>query len=257
MIGHRSAQKKQIETVQNQSTQCKSVSPSKPETRNPKPETRNLPIMPITIFLVDDHAIFLDGLRGILESVPELEILGQANDGWEAWDWLQENEVDLLMTDIQMPHLDGMELTQKVKARNPDQKVLVLSMFDDYSVVEGIFEAEAEGYVLKNSGRDELLQAIHRIQAGSSHYSKEVMQILMEEHPAEASLPQAEDVLSPREIEVLSLVCEELSTKEIAEKLFLSPRTVDTHRKHILQKTGMQTLVGLVKWAFRYGLVNA
>lgn len=212
--------------------------------------------MPITIFLVDDHAIFLDGLRGILESIPELEILGQANDGWEAWDWLQENQVDLLLTDIQMPKMDGVELTQKVKAQHPDQKVLVLSMFDDYSVVESIFEAEAEGYVLKNSGRDELLKAINRIYGGSSHYSKEVMQILMEEHPKETSLPDAEDVLSPREIEVLSLICEELSTREIAEKLFLSPRTVDTHRKNILQKTGAQTLVGLVKWAFRYGLVS-
>jgi DNA-binding NarL/FixJ family response regulator len=212
--------------------------------------------MSISLYLVDDHAIFLDGLSGILQSVPELEIVGQGRNGWEAWDWLQENQVDLLLTDIHMPEMDGVELTQKVKEQNPDQKVLVLSMYDDHSVVESIFEAEAEGYVLKNSGRDELLKAITRIHAGSSHYSKEVMNILMEDRPMEASLPVIEDVLSPREIEVLSLICEELSTKEIAEKLFLSPRTVDTHRKHILQKTGMQTLVGLVKWAFRYGLVG-
>ena len=213
--------------------------------------------MPISLFLVDDHEIFLDGLRGILQSIPDLEIVGQGRNGWEAWDWLQKNQVDLLLTDIHMPEMDGVELTQKVKAHNPDQKVLVLSMYDDYSVIESIFEAEAEGYVLKNSGRDELLKAITRIHAGSSHYSKEVMNILMEDRPMEASLPVIEDVLSPREIEVLALICEELSTKEIAEKLFLSPRTVDTHRKHILQKTGMQTLVGLVKWAFRYGLVSA
>lgn len=213
--------------------------------------------MSISLFLVDDHEIFLDGLCGILQSIPDLEIVGQGRNGWEAWDWLQENQVDLLLTDIHMPEMDGVELTQKVKAQNPDQKVLVLSMYDDYSVIESIFDAEAEGYILKNSGRDELLKAITRIHAGSSHYSKEVMNILMEDRPMEASLLVIEEVLSPREIEVLALICEEFSTKEIAEKLFLSPRTVDTHRKHILQKTEMQTLVGLVKWSFRYGLVSA
>ena len=212
---------------------------------------------PISLFLTDDHEIFLDGLKGILSSAPELEVVGQARDGWGAWDWLQNNTVDLLVTDIHMPGMDGVELTQKVKAFNPEQKVLILSMYDDYSIIESIFDAEAEGYVLKNSGRDEFLKAIQRIHAGSSYYSREVMNILMEDRPPESSAPSIGEVLSPREIEVLSLVCEELSTKEIAEKLFLSPRTVDTHRKNILQKTGEKTLVGLVKLAFKYGLVKS
>ena len=212
---------------------------------------------PISLFLADDHEIFLDGLKGILSSAPELEVVGQARDGWGAWDWLQTNTVDLLVTDIHMPKMDGVELTQKVKAFNPDQKVLILSMYDDYSIIESIFDAEAEGYVLKNSGRDEFLKAIQRIHAGSSYYSREVMNILMEDRPPENTAPSIEGILSPREIEVLSLVCEELSTKEIAEKLFLSPRTVDTHRKNILQKTGEKTLVGLVKLAFKYGLVKS
>ena len=210
----------------------------------------------ISLFLVDDHEIFLDGLKGILQSSPELNVVGQARNGWGAWDWLQENEVDLLVTDIHMPEMDGVELTEKIKAHNPDQKVLILSMYDDYSVIERIFDAEAEGYVLKNAGRDEFLKAIDRINGGSSYYSQEVMQILMTERRNKTAAPDISKLLSPREIEILTLICAELSTKEIAAKLFLSPRTVETHRKNILQKTGVKTLVGLVKLAFQYGLVR-
>ncbi len=208
----------------------------------------------ISLFLVDDHEIFLDGLKGILDTSPELEVLGQARDGWDAWDWLQDHPVDLLVTDIHMPKMDGVELTEKIKAHRPDQKVLILSMYDDYSVIERIFDAEAEGYVLKNAGRDEFLKAIDRIHSGSAYYSQEVMQILMEERRSPTASPDISDILTAREVEILTLICTELSTKEIAEKLFLSPRTVETHRKNILQKTGVKTLVGLVKLAFHYQL---
>ncbi len=210
---------------------------------------------PITLLLADDHEIFLDGLKGILQQEAGFEVTGLARNGYEALDALTEGTVDVLITDINMPKCDGIALTQAIKAQNPSQKVLILSMYDDYSIIQSIFDAEAEGYVLKNSGRDELVRAIKRIYAGSSYYSKEVLDILMEDQPTKPERPAIEEVLSPRETEVLSLICQELSTKEIAEKLFLSPRTVDTHRKHILQKTGAKTLVGLVKFSFAYGLV--
>ncbi|MEM7660522.1 MAG: response regulator transcription factor, partial [Bacteroidota bacterium] len=137
----------------------------------------------ISLFLADDHAIFLDGLSGILEQVPALEVVGKAQNGAAAWSRLQELTVDVLITDIQMPEMDGIALTQKIKAFRPEQKVLVLSMYDDYSVIEQIFDAEAEGYVLKNAGKDELVKAIDRVHAGSSYYSKEVIRVLQEDQP--------------------------------------------------------------------------
>lgn len=212
---------------------------------------------PITILLVDDHQIFRDGLKGILESVPGIQVIGEASDGWEAWEWISAHQVDLVVTDIQMQPMDGIAFTERVKINHPDQKVLVLSMYDDVSVVQRIFEAEADGYILKNSGRDEFLTAIRRIHEGTSFYNREVMDILMQDLPKTKQRTDLAAVLTARELEILTMICEELSTKEIADKLFLSPRTIETHRKNLLQKTGVKTLVGLVKLAFAYNLLDA
>lgn len=212
---------------------------------------------PITILLVDDHQIFRDGLKGILQGVPGIEVIGEASDGWEAWEWMTENQVDLIVTDIQMSPMDGIAFTERVKLNLPDQRVLVLSMYDDVSVVQRIFEVEADGYILKNSGRDEFLTAINRIHEGSSFYNREVMDILMQDLPKVKQSTDLPEILTARELEILTMICEELSTKEIADKLFLSPRTVETHRKNILQKTGVKTLVGLVKLAFASNILHS
>lgn len=212
---------------------------------------------PVSILLVDDHQIFREGLKGILSDVSGITVTGEASDGWEAWQWLRENQADIVVTDISMKEMDGIDLTRRIKAEMPEQKVLVLSMYDDVSIIQEIFEAEADGYVLKNSGRNEFLTAINRIQAGNPYYSREVLDLLLKQnHKPEETQDTLTEILSPREVEILGLICEEYSTKEIAEKLFLSPRTVDSHRQAILRKTEARTLVGLVKVAYRYGLLS-
>jgi DNA-binding NarL/FixJ family response regulator len=165
--------------------------------------------------------------------------------------------VDLVLTDIRMQRVDGLELTRMIKEEMPEIKVLVLSMFNDPEIVNKILSAEAEGYVLKNTGKDELLEAIHRISDGGSFYSSEVIASLMRKRndPDKKKKKEASEILTPREIEIVRLICAELTTAEIADKLFISPRTVDTHRKNILEKTSSRSIVSLIKFAYECELI--
>lgn len=209
----------------------------------------NIPSQTIQILLVDDHQMFLDGIKNLLVKEKNLHVAAEANTGKEALDVLSKIPIDLVITDISMPVMSGTELTRQIKKDYPHVKVLVLTMYNDREIIHEIVMTEAEGYILKNSNKKELLNAINRISDHGTYYSNEVISIMTENFIAKEKIRDKTQELSPREREVISLICQEFTTAEIAEKLYLSPLTVETHRKNILRKTNSKTIVGLIKFA--------
>jgi DNA-binding NarL/FixJ family response regulator len=201
------------------------------------------------ILIVDDHQMFLDGIKTLLSKEKNLNVLAEALSGKEALEILKNQKIDLVITDISMPEMSGTELTKIIKRDYHDTKVLVLTMYNDREIINEIAMTEAEGYILKNSGKKELLNAINRIIGNSTYYSNEVIAIMTEIQVEKAKIQEKTHDLSDREKEIISLICQELTTNEIAEKLFLSPLTVETHRKNILRKTNIKTIVGLIRFA--------
>ena len=206
---------------------------------------------PTRVVLADDHQMFLDGIHALLQNEGGIDVVGTAKDGEEAWSFLQENEADLLITDISMPGLSGTDLAKKVKETRPGVKVLVVTMYNDYEVVMEILMTEAEGYILKNTDKDELLKAIHKVLDDGTYYSNEVAEIMMQDirKREKQAGDQRIQQLTLREKEILRLIVQERSSAEIANELYISQRTVDTHRKHIMHKTESKTIVGLIKFA--------
>jgi DNA-binding NarL/FixJ family response regulator len=207
----------------------------------PKNQTR--------ILIVDDHQMFLDGIKTLLAKEKNLNVAAEALSGEGALSVLEKQKIDLVITDISMPGMSGTELTRIIKKDYHEVKVLVLTMYNDREIIHEIAMTEAEGYILKNSGKKELINAINRIIGNSTYYSNEVIAIMTENYVQKEKIKEKTHELSDREKEIISLVCQELTTNEIAEKLFLSPLTVETHRKNILRKTNIKTIVGLIKFA--------
>jgi DNA-binding NarL/FixJ family response regulator len=154
-----------------------------------------------------------------------------------------------------MPEMNGIELTKKVKENFPQVKVLVVTMYNDREIVSEVLMAEADGYVLKNASKNEFLKAINKLADHGTYYSNEILSIMLEKVKKEKKQGNELKNLSEREVEILKLIMQEYSSEQIAEKLFISKNTVDTHRKNILEKTQIKTLVGLCKFAFRNNLV--
>ncbi|NQZ78544.1 MAG: response regulator transcription factor [Ekhidna sp.] len=210
---------------------------------------------PIKILLVDDHEIFLDGLVTLLKSVPTFEIVGTATNRLEALQKIPQVDVDLILTDLSMPQMSGLELVKNVKRTYPKLKLLVLTMHDDRPTVSEIIMAEAEGYLLKNTSKKQIINAINKVHEGSTYYANEVMNIILNRMKQEQKEQVAAAVLTDRELEILRLIAEEKSSEEIADQLFISKRTVDTHRTNMLKKTEKSTVVGLLKYAVQCGLI--
>ena len=215
---------------------------------------------PARVLAVDDHQVLIDGLKSLLKKDSSVQFAFEANSGEEALQMIEKHhhEIDLIMTDISMNGISGLDLTKEVKSRFPHIKILVLSMYNEPEVVDAILSSEAEGYILKNSGKAELQDAIRKICQGSSYYSTEVISSFMRHRNGEVKKHKKDirDILTTREVEIVQLICEELTTAEIAERLFISPRTVDTHRKHILEKTDSKSVVSLIKLAYEYELIG-
>jgi DNA-binding NarL/FixJ family response regulator len=210
----------------------------------------------IKIIIADDHQMFIDGVKALLRKEKSMHFVCEASNAEVALNYINGNEVDLLITDISMPGMSGTELARRVKQEFPQVKVLVLTMFNDPAILNEIIQSEAEGYILKNTGKQELLNAINKIMSEGTYYSNEVLSLMSSAKGSvqKASQPPG-DALTNRELEILRLVCEECTTDEIAGKLFISVHTVDTHRKNILRKTRCRTLVGLIKYAFEQELI--
>ena len=202
------------------------------------------------ILLVDDHAILSDGVRSLLER-EGYEVAFQADSAERALDFLKKNEVDLIITDFNMPGMDGLSLIHVVKSINQNIKLIVLSMHDEVHLVKEILKAGVNGYVLKKDTQSELLQAIREVQSGKVFLSNDINKLLI----VNLQNPDEGKLLTDREREILKLIAREYTNKQIAEELFISERTVETHRKNIFKKTGTNSLVGLIKFAYANNLI--
>ena len=204
------------------------------------------------ILLVDDHTILLDGLRSLLDKSSLQVILETSTSGMDALKKLQNFKADLVITDLNMPEMDGMELIKAIRQQLPPTKIIVLSLHDEAHYIRNVLKQRVQGYVLKNESSTELIEAVEKVLSGKTFLSSKISEIMVEQ----LEQPSAEQLLSERELQILKLIAAEFSNKQIAEKLFISERTVETHRKNIFRKTGTNTLVGLVKFAFANQLIN-
>ncbi|MFN3849267.1 MAG: response regulator [Spirosomataceae bacterium] len=212
--------------------------------------------MKLKILVVDDHQILIDGITAMLQDLPGYEVVGKALDGISALKFLESNSVDIVITDLYMPKMTGTELTHKVKKAFPNVKVIALSVSYDVSIVHDLMDAGISGFILKTIGRDELIEAITTISSGKLYFSREVSNEILRSLSNKNNDEVEENYrLTDREIEILRLISQELSNSEIAERLFISERTVETHRKNIYRKTNTKTIVGLIKYAVEQKLI--
>ncbi len=211
----------------------------------------------IKIVVADDHHILLDGLRALLQKQKDLEIAGMYDNGLSLFDDLPKSQPHVALVDINMPGLNGLELTQKIKEFYPQLPVIALSMHDDAAHIMEMIEAGATGYLLKNVNDTELLDAIRAVSAGKMYFSQEVSDtITAYAVNKQRKQDQTEEAkLTDRELEILKLISEEMSNAQIASTLFISERTVETHRKNMLRKTNNKTIVGLLKYAMEKKLI--
>lgn len=203
------------------------------------------------IIIADDHYIIIDGIKSVLQNTPFI-ITAEAKNGQEALDIITQNPEDyqVLISDIGMPVLSGTELCKIVKQNFPHIKVLMLSMYGSELVIEEALKAGTDGFVIKNSGKTQLLQALKNITANGNYYSDEIIPVIYGHIKKEKS-----NTLTPHELEILKLIVQEFSREQIADKLCISIRTVDNHRIKILEKTGCSNTIALVKYAINNNLV--
>jgi DNA-binding NarL/FixJ family response regulator len=212
----------------------------------------------IRVLIADDHKIFRDGIISILEREKDMEVVGEASNGLEVLERISKTTVDVLVLDIDMGKPNGIEISGTIKRDYPDTRILVLTMMGLRDFIIHALEAGATGFLLENAGKDEVLTAIRSVAKGDSYFSREVSAILIEHlsKPRTSRHRIADIPLSAREIEVLKLIAQEYSNPEIARELFISIRTVDTHRRNLLEKLGVKNTAGLVKYAIQKGLAD-
>jgi len=210
------------------------------------------------ILLVDDHKMIRDAISVFFDSNESFAIAEQAANGKEALQKLENHQFDLILTDINMPEMDGMELVKNVKSSNPDQLVLVLTMMNDVVHIKKLIGMGINGFLLKNSPKEELFEAVDKVLAGNDYYSKDVYDSLISNISNRKSSKRLtyEVSLSEREKEVLNLIAGDYSNQEIADELFISIRTVETHKGHLLQKTGCKNVAGLVMYGIEKGIIS-
>lgn len=211
---------------------------------------------PIRILLVEDHAVMRAALRSLLDSNEEITVVGEASNGREMMGLIDKSTPDVVLMDVNMPELNGIEATRQLCAQNPDIKVLGLSLHVKGRMVSEMLNAGARGYVPKSSAASELLEAIHSVVAGKMYVSPEVLEDFVEAHSRSASLETAFTKLTEREREVLQLLAEGYPTKEVAQKLSLSIPTTHTHRQHLMQKLEARSIADLVRYAIREGIIS-
>lgn len=206
------------------------------------------------IAIVDDHQIVLDGIKSLLQGQHGFEIVIETTDPLKMEGLLEKEPVDILLTDVMMPGMNGAELAGVVRKRFPSIRILALSMSGQGDLVNQMIEdSDIAGYVLKNIGKQELVRALEKIAAGGIYFSDDVLAELMKDNERKKETEEAH--LTLREIEIIRLIEKEYSNKKIAETLFLSERTVETHRKNIFRKTKTSSLIGLIKYAYEHKLV--
>ena len=205
----------------------------------------------VSILIADDHQLFRSGVRHLLRTVDDLQVIGETRSGRETIAFCKDQQPDLVLMDIDFPDLGGVEITKIIKHANSNIKILALSMHDEDSYVVNMFRGGVSGYVVKDASFEELIRAIRAIRDGNSYFSKNISKSFFEQQNSRSKLLQKASKkvgVTDRELEILKYVTDEMTNKEIAERLFISPRTVETHKRNLMQKLQVKNTVGLVKY---------
>lgn len=210
----------------------------------------------LTVLVADDHGIVREGLVRLLESDPDIRVCGQAADGREVLEQVERHRPDVVLLDITMPHLGGLETLERLRVAHAGLKVVLLSVHGDPPFVQSAVSLGAEGYLLKNAPAHELLEAVRTVGRGGSYFSPPVAREMLEQLRTPNRSGDPFSLLSTREREVLHLIAEGLSAKEIAGQLSISTKTVEAHRTSLMRKLGMRKATELVRYALRHGLVE-
>lgn len=213
--------------------------------------------MATKVLIADDHQLFREGLVNLISSAPDIDVIAEAKDGKEATEQARKMKPDVVLIDIGMPQMNGIEATRIIKKENPKMKVIAVSMHSDRQFVKGVLEAGADGYLLKNCTYRQLIDAIQSVISGKKYLSDDITEMVIQGYlePDEVNSDGQSD-LSEREMEVLKLYAEGKSTREISEKLFISVKTVGTHKQHIFEKLGLRSNADMVKYAIKEGLIQ-
>ncbi len=208
----------------------------------------------IRVLIADDHQMFIDGLKSLLERESGIEITGSANNGTQALECIEAQKPDVVLLDINMPEMNGINTTALIRKKYPAVKVLILTMYKTKGFINGLTRTGAAGYILKNTSHSELMEAIRTVAAGGTFFSKEVAETLSDKKPRFEVHSDAS--LSKREIEIIREIAKGLTTKQIAEKLFISYYTIETHRKNILSKLQLTNTAEVILYASQSGLLD-
>jgi DNA-binding NarL/FixJ family response regulator len=201
------------------------------------------------LLIADDHPVFLESLPLLVAKIPGYEVVGKMSNGREVLEFLRQSPVDMVLTDIQMPGMGGIELIGELRRLYPAVRVLMLTMLEDTDTIKAALKAGAAGYVTKSASLEVFAKALNTVGAGGMYYGEELLQRL------EESKEGGPDGLTDREVEIVRLISAGFRSSEIAKRLFISVNTVDTHRKNIFSKTGVRNAVGLIHYARRHGIV--
>ncbi len=213
--------------------------------------------MSIRIIIADDHQLFREGLANLLADSKEIEILAQAGDGREAIDKAKELKPDVIIMDIGMPVLDGVEATRQLLQESPGARVIALSMHADKQYIKGMFEAGACGYLFKNCAYNELIKAIRAVHEGKKYLSERITEIMIHDYlRKEETIPVEDSELTERESEIMKLIAEGVSVSDISDQLFVSVKTIGTHKQHILEKLNLKSTTDIVKYAIKKGIIS-
>ncbi len=213
----------------------------------------------IRVYIIDDHKLFVEGIYSLISEETDLEVTGYS---LLARDYLAKADqvgADVYLVDINMPEISGIELTHMIRERDPDAHVLALSMYDDIQFVEKMIRSGAIGYIQKAASMEELIKAIRTVAKGEKYLAQDIQDTVFSTLGNLSKLQDPEEPenrLTRRELEVLQLIAKDYSTAEIADKLFISERTVETHRKNIFSKTDARTVIGLIRYAVKHGIIN-
>ena len=213
--------------------------------------------MAIKVILADDHQLFREGLANLLSESTEVEVIAQAVNGKDAIEKAKKLQPDVLIMDINMPEMDGVEATAQLLKELSDMKIIGLSIHANKQYIKGMLEAGSSGYLFKNCSYDELIKAIQMVHSGKKYLSEKITEILIQEYLNKEEIgPSTSSELTDRESEILKLIAEGISVSDISNQLFVSIKTINTHKQHILEKLNLKTTTDIIKYALKKGIIS-